>query len=328
MSHTTDQHRGAWPVAETAAMVGADPARRVEHTVEGPTLHDREIEFGRGLASSDRSPTCFGRSSRASARSLGSGLPSASRRARRFARCGLAVIALALIASGCGSADPTALMDTPTDNATEAGSSGTTVASKPAEESPSVNEISKADAKPGDTVKVSAITPKKFSKAHCDKSVLVVLYQPASVLDEQLFAEARAAAKGRKHLVTLAYTPSDVKAFGDLPGKLGLLSTPGLAIVDRSGKIESFWTTYVDRALIGYALDRADKAKPCKVGAAEVPAAGSALSDAALVANGGTVANTTTAPLAGSPPGTPAVDAAAATTAPLGTPAATTVPVS
>ncbi|MCW2922874.1 MAG: hypothetical protein JWM98_278 [Thermoleophilia bacterium] len=311
MSHPIESIHGPWPVAQTAAMVGADPARRAEHTVEGPTLHDRETEFGRGLASSDRSPTCFGRSSRASARSFGPGRFFSSR-VRRAAVSGVAVLAFAVLASGCGAADPTALLNTGDEPATTAPATtpGSTVSDA---DQPTVNEISKADAKPGDLVKISAITPKKFAKAHCDKSILVVLYQPGADLDDALVAQAKLAAQGRKNLVTMMYTPSQVKQFGDLPSKLGLLSTPGVAIVDRSGRIETFWTSFVDYQLIGYQLDRAATAKPCKVGSEDVPAAGSALSDAAVVAGGGTVKDTTTTPLAGTPPGTPAIDAAAAT---------------
>lgn len=183
------------------------------------------------------------------------------------------------------------------------------------EDIPGANEISNADAASGTLVKISALTPKKFSDAHCSKPIMVVLYQPGSILDERLYDSAKAAAKrlGEKDLVTLAYTPREVKAMGDLPSKLGLLATPGVATVGRNGTIENFWTTYVDEALIEASLKNAAASKPCKLTSEDVPAPGSALEDATTVANGGTVANTTTDPLTGTPPGTPAVDAAGAT---------------
>lgn len=219
------------------------------------------------------------------------------------------MIAFAVVAAGCGGAEPAQLLETPaTPAATTPAETppGTTVADEPA----TTNEISKASAKPGEQVKISAITPKRFAKAHCDKVIIVMLYQPGSVLDEALYAQAKLAAKGRRNLVSLAYTPSDVKAYGDLPSKLGLLSTPGLAIIDRSGRIETFWTSYVDYRLIQYQLDRASAARPCKVSSDEVPAAASSpLADAATVAGGGTIAADPAAASA-IPGGAPAVDAA------------------
>ncbi len=321
MSHETDPTRGPWPAAEAAAMVGADPARRMVQTVEGPTLHDREIGFGRGLASSDRSPTCNCRSSRASARSFGPGRPSTRLAARM-----LGVLALALVATGCGGS-PEALMNTPQENAAPAPAPDATLAGDTgATDQPGVNEISSASAKVGEPVKVSAITPKKFAKAHCADPIMVVFYQPESILDSELYGQAKAAAKGVDDLVTLVYTPKDVKSFGDLPSKLGLLTTPGVATVGRDGTIENFWTTYVDSALIHRSLLNAEKSKPCKVSSNDVPAAGSALVDATTVANGGTVKNTTVDPLTGTPPGTPAVDAAGAVDPATGLPAASTTP--
>jgi hypothetical protein len=308
-------------------MVGADPARRVAQTVEGPTLHDREIEFGRGIASSDRSPTCFGRSSRASA--LVSGPGRSARRARRAVGSAAALLALALVTSGCGgaaAADPAASA-TPgasTDGTAIAGTTpaatGTTGAAASgtgaAADVPGANEIANADASAGELLTVSAMTPKKFKQAFCSKPIMVVYYQPGSIVDEKLLAEATAAAglvKGAG-LVTLAYTPKDVKAFGDLGSKLGLFSTPGLATVGRDGRIENFWTSYVDHALIERSLRNAAASHACKVGGDDVPAPGSALADATTVANGGTVKGATSDPLTGTPPGTPAVDAAAANT--------------
>ncbi len=221
----------------------------------------------------------------------------------------LGVVALALVAAGCGGS-PDALLNTPTENAIGTPAPADTTPLVANEEQPGVNEIGSADAKVGAPVKVSAITPKKFAKAHCSKPIMVVFYQPESILDSNLFGQAKAATRGVDDVVTLVYTPRDVKTFGDLPAKLGLLTTPGIATIGRDGTIENFWTTYVDSALIKRSLQNAERSKPCKVSNDDVPAAGSALVDATTVANGGTVANTTADPLAGSPPNTPAVDAA------------------
>jgi hypothetical protein len=234
----------------------------------------------------------------------------------------LGVLALALVATGCGG-DPTALMNTPTENANPAPAPDATLAADTAPEAPGVNEIGGATAAVGQPVKVSAITPKKFAKAHCAKPIMVVYYQPDSILDGELYGQAKAATHGVKDVVTLVYTPADVKSFGDLPSKLGLLTTPGIATVGRDGTIENFWTTYVDSALIQRSLKNAERSKPCKVSSDDVPAAGSALVDATTVANGGTVANTSVDPLTGTPPGTPAVDAAGAIDPATGLPATT-----
>jgi len=316
MPHRIESNRDVSPAADTAAMVGADPARRVEHTVEGPTLHDRETEFGRGLASFDRSPTCFGRSSRASARSFGPGRYSF---AARIARCCVLVAAFALVAVGCGGEDPIAPVTTPPPTGTGT-APGTTVAdgadtaTDPKDQSvPGANEIAGATAAPGKNVTVTSMTPKAFGKARCVNPVLVVYYQPGSIVDEKLLVEAKAAAAGVEDVVTLAYTPRDVKQAGDLPGKLGLFATPGVATIGRDGKIENFWTTYVDRALIQRSLSNAEKARRCAGGS--VPAAGAAeeaspLENAATVAMGGTIAE-------------PATDPAATTTEAAGTAAGT-----
>lgn len=239
--------------------------------------------------------------------------------------------ALALLAAGCGgggeapAVDPAAATPGTDPNAAVVGNGavdpsatgvGTTPGTDAGSDEPGVNEIGGASAAVGSPVKVSAITPKKFKAAHCSKPIIVVFYQPGAVVDEALLDEARAATASVKGagVVSLVYTPKDNKAFGDLPAKLGLLTTPGVATVSRAGEIENFWTTFVDRALIERSLRNAAAAKPCKVGGEDVPAAGSALSDAALVANGGTITPGTTAAATGQEPGTPAVDAAGAGT--------------
>jgi hypothetical protein len=236
-----------------------------------------------------------------------------------------ALLALAVVVTGCGgapTADPAATSAVPsTDpNATTVGA--TTPATDPAgagstgatNDVPGANEIANADASAGELVTVSAMTPKKFKQAHCSKPIMVVYYQPGSIVDEKLLAEATAAARSVRETVTLAYTPKDVKAFGDLGSKLGLFATPGVATVGRDGRIENFWTTFVDHALIERSLRNAAAAQPCKVGGEDVPSAGSALSNATLVANGGTVKEPAAGELAASTSGAPAVDAAGAST--------------
>lgn len=238
----------------------------------------------------------------------------------------MAIVAFALVASGCGGAetpvpDPNTAGAVPTpalnpDGTVIADSAGVTepLTGGGEDAAPGANEISGADAAIGKLVKVSAITPARFKQAHCDKAIMVLYYQPDAVVDGKLVAEARAAAASVGNIVTLTYTPKDVKAAGDLPSKLGLFETPGLATVGRDGKIRNFWTTYVDRSLIARSLHNASAAKPCKLGSGDVPAAGEALQDAALVASGGTLEDESANPLAGTESGTPAVDAAGSPT--------------
>lgn len=234
------------------------------------------------------------------------------------------MLAFALVAAGCGggadapvdaaatpapAADPNAAL---AGDPNAAGGVTAPLTNAQPESTPGANDISSADAAVGSTVKVSALTPKAFKKAHCADPIMVVYYQPGATVDEKLLDEANAAAATVKDIEVLTYTPKDVKSAGDLPAKLGLFSTPGLATVGRDGKIENFWTTYVDRALIQLSLRNAEAAKPCKVGSGDVPEAGAALQDAALVASGGKLEDASTDPLAGTQPGTPAVDAAGA----------------
>jgi hypothetical protein len=237
----------------------------------------------------------------------------------------VAVLAFALLATGCGG-DPSELTNTGTPT-TGQDVTGTTVGQEPAptgqtaalqaaDDTPGANEISSADAAVGKSVKVSATTPKKFRAAHCSEAILVVYYQPDAIVDEKLLQQATDAAADVGDLLMLVYTPKDVKAAGDLPAKLGLFSTPGIATVGRDGKIENFWTSYVDHSLIKRSLLNAKAAKPCGTSSGDVPAAGAALKDATIVASGGKLEDASTNPLAGSTPGTPAVDAAGATTTP------------
>ncbi|MCW2956224.1 MAG: hypothetical protein JWO69_1093 [Thermoleophilia bacterium] len=310
--HSTND---SWSAAHDAAKVGADPVQRVVQHVEGPTLYNREPEFGRGLASYDRAPTCSGRSSRASASTSGPG--------RTFARrvaSGAALLALALVVAGCGGeevpvdAAPAAVdpaLTTPaatnpdgtpvTPAATNpdgtpvtpgtpiaGGATDGTAAGDEGGDVPGLNEISGATATNGSTVKISALTPKQFKQAHCNKPILVVLYQPGSILDEKLLDEARTAKAKVPGTVQIIYTPKQVKSFGDLPAKLGLLSAPGVATVGRDGRIANFWTTYVDSDLILSSLRNAAKAKPCRLTSDDVPTveAPSDLSNAAALVAG------------------------------------------
>jgi len=235
---------------------------------------------------------------------VGPGHPSSSIfpvRTRTALRAGVAILAFALLAAGCGGGDDAAAggdgaaTGTPTTPAatTPPATNGTTVATpggaaSPATggatgtEVPGINEISNSDAAPGNAVKISAITPKAFAKVHCSKPILVVMYQPDSILDEALLREANAAAAQVKGVVKLVYTPSQVKAYGDLPSKLGLLSTPGLATVGRDGQIENFWTSFVDRSLILKSLQNAASSKACKVSNEDVTTGGSAPAPSAL----------------------------------------------
>ena len=252
--------------------------------------------------------------------------------------CAVAVLAFALVAAGCGGGDAAvAPVDatTPAPGATDPAAPGAvTGATDPAaaggvtapltsgdagggEATPGANDISGADAAVGQTVKVTPLTPKKFRDAHCDDAIMVVYYQPDAIVDEKLLQQATNAAADAGDILMLVYTPKDVKAAGDLPAKLGLFSTPGIATVGRDGKIENFWTTYVDHSLIKRSLLNAKAAKPCKVSAGDVPAAGSALQDAALVASGRSLPASTTADTGAGTADPLTGDPAAASTDPL-----------
>lgn len=333
-----ESRNDSWPPGQGAAKVIADPVRRAAHHVEGPTLLEREPPFGRGLAADDRAPTCIGRSSRAS---VGGGPGRSLARTtspRRLVAAIAGAVVLAFLASGCGSGDPAAVAatgapttpvatdpaaTTPGATATTPGTTvgATTSATGEAttqDDVPGANEIAGADAKLGDTIKVSALTPKAFATARCAKPILVVLHQPGSILDDAVLAEARAAAaKVGRGTVTLAYAPSQVKQLGDLPSKLGLLSSPGVAVVSRDGTLQNFWTTYIDSGLIGKSLTIAAAAHRCDGTPtdddAATGAAGSAVPTSGLQAAATLVAS----PSAAAAPGT-TVGASALAAAPAG----------
>jgi hypothetical protein len=118
------------------------------------------------------------------------------------------------------------------------------------------------------------------------------------LLDEKLLGQVSAArsAAGVKDLVQLTYEPRQVKKFGDLLAKVGLLSSPGVAVIARDGRIENFWTTYVDTDLVTKSLRNAAKAKRCTaLTGADVAVAPPTnnFSDAATLAGGGTPATGT-----------------------------------
>ncbi|MCW2961543.1 MAG: hypothetical protein JWM90_1930 [Thermoleophilia bacterium] len=217
--------------------------------------------------------------------------------------------------------DPNAVPGTPVAGGATDGSAATNAGS----DVPGLNEIANADASSGTPIKLSALTPKVFKSAHCRKPIIVVLYQPGAILDAKLLAEARAAKASVKGSTQITYTPKDVKAFGDLPAKLGLLSAPGVAIVNRDGTFGIVWTSYVDRELIAKALRYAASTKQCKLSVDDVPAAGepvaSDLSNAAALVSGAkpaastTLAGTTT-PAAGTVAATPGAAAPIVTGAP------------
>lgn len=327
-----------WPAARSAAMVGADPARRVAHHVEGPTLLERELPFGRGLATVDRAPTCIGRSTRASA---GAG-PGRLLRSTRALRGAAATLAIALVVAGCGGAEeipadagaaaPTPDSTTPgmVTPGTDGAVPGVGVAGGAAGAEDGMNEIATAQAGNGTPVKLSSRTPKEFSSAHCARPIMVVLHQPGSILDQALLKESRTAAATIKDTKLLVYTPRMVRSYGDLPTKLGLIAAPGVAIVARDGTVENFWTTFVDNKLIEASLRNASTAKACKsdggaVDAAGVPtAAPSPLATAASlvagekVANAGALAAGAATPGVGvASPSAPSLDPAAAAAAPV-----------
>lgn len=249
---------------------------------------------------------------------------------RRTVGAGLLTLALALVAAGCGGAaaedaaavDPAAGMTpAPTTDATGTpvvnadgtttpapATTGATGATGSGDAEPGTNELSGTEAAGGAAIKISQLTPKDFARAHCSRPIVVVLHQPDSILDQSVLASANSAlshssASIQKDTLLLTYTPREVKRYGDLLSKVGLLQSPGVAVVNRGGAIQNFYTGYVDASLLRKVIQLAAATKPCKVAnedagaAAADPSKGAAakapvsnLANAATLATGGTVA--------------------------------------
>lgn len=281
-----------WPDGRTAATVMADPACTVVLHVEGPTLYDRESAFDCGLASVDRTPTCFGRSSSAFARYR------SGRFTSRAARTLLSLAALtvcAVVLAGCGGgaaveppatdaagADPAAVVDPnapvidpaldPALDPATTGDPGALVGNGDAGSDVADNEgIATSSAAPGTQVATSDSTPKAFVKALGKKPIVVIIHQPGAIVDEHLLAESRIASRAAKGVVFLSYIAGDFKHYGDLPGKIGLLSSPSVAVISRDGSIENFWSGYVDNILIAKSVMLAAAAKGASVTPDDAP---------------------------------------------------------
>lgn len=248
---------------------------------------------------------------------------------RRTVGAGLLTLALALVAAGCGgaAAEDAAVVDpaagatpapttdatgTPVVNAdgttTPAPATTATGATATGETEPGTNELSGTEAAGGAAIKISQLTPKDFARAHCARPIVVVLHQPDSILDQSVLASVTSALSHssttvQKDTLLLTYTPKEVKRYGDLLSKVGLLQSPGVAVVNRGGTIQNFYTGYVDASLLRKVIQLAAATKPCKVanedaGAAVAdPSKGAAakapvsnLANAATLATGGTVA--------------------------------------
>ena len=272
----------SWPAASLAGMVSADPVRRVATHVDGPTLHEREPAFGRGIASVDRAPTCNGRSNPTSA-AAGPG--------RRWFRAlgSVACNAAMLLLQGCGGGDAPAEVasggtdtsgSTPTNTSTANTTAGTPVAdpaasgTTPADgtQGSGTATLDNSFLAPGDQVKTSKATPKVFVRALGRRAMIIVMYQPGETASQQLMSEVDRAVRGRPDVLVLKYAPADYAAFGDLADQLDLFDIPSLAIVDRSGKLQNMRTRYWPSNLIARSLDIARKAAPAKVSPADAPA--------------------------------------------------------
>lgn len=285
-----------WRTPAVPATVGADPARRSTSNVEGPTPHDRELPFGRGLAAVDRAPTCICRSSRTPV-GAGPGRFSPTL-ARSRAALVTVVLACALVATGCGGGDAAAPADAGAtldataatgDQTALAGADGTTLDATGAEtgaEDPAgpSGGLAGSAAAPGVTVATSRRTPKAFRAAMGIRPIVVVLYQPDAVLDKAALLEARLAARTVDDAVLLTYAASDVAGYGDLPEQLGLFSTPSVAVVSRSGEIQNFWAGYVDRGLLERSVQQAADATASEVTSADAPPISPLANAASLVA--------------------------------------------
>lgn len=281
----TYSDKSRWSGLPLAGKVSADPAQRVVTHVDGPTLYERELTFGRGIASADRAPTCFGRSNPTY---ITAG-PGRSFRSR--ALIALVVLACGSLLTACGggeeapapapdaaagastpAATPTApdpaATGTPVGDTTGAVDPITGAATTPATTgaSPGGEVLS-----PGDQVKTTKATPSKFVDALGKQSILVVFYQPGIASSDLLIDEINVATAKRKNVLVLAYTPAQYKDSGDLAAQLGLFDLPALAIIDRAGNLQNYKAVYWPSNLIAEALDKANAAKSAKVSPSDAP---------------------------------------------------------
>lgn len=268
-----------WSQSGSTGTVDQCPALRTATTVVGPTPSERESAFGRGLASSDRTPTCYSRSTTAFAGAKsGIFLP-------------LVAVILGLVLAGCGggqafntAAEATKQSEPAATATPPEGTAGTLAANgapAPVNGGPAV-----AAGQPmavGTRITTSDLTPKDFTKALGKKAMIVVLTQPRTQLDKLVLREVKAAvnaAKPRKQLVMFNFEAGDYKAYKDIPELVGLYTAPSIAIVNRTGKLQNFWFTYVDRGLLLRSLQLAMRAPKSDLspsdlsgGAASAPAA-------------------------------------------------------
>jgi hypothetical protein len=143
------------------------------------------------------------------------------------------------------------------------------------------------DVAPGSHVPTSDRTPGTFVDALGKQQIIVVLYQPDSIIGDLLLEEVSAASKAVDGTLQLSYTPADRKKYGDLCRNLGLFEAPSVAVVNRSGEIQNFWSGYVGRDLLTHVLTLASKSKKSSVTADDAPAATSSLETAADTAVAG-----------------------------------------
>lgn len=331
-------HNKRWSGSASTATVGASPVPPAANTVVGPTPFDRELGFGRGIASADRAPTWISRSIQA--------VVAAGAGRRMFAL--VSVMLISAIAAGCGGGDEASsdvsadsAPTTPTTPTTPAGT-GDAATGAPAAGTPGatgslagaqtgaastgagIASDAEIVAAPGTQLETSDQTPKAFVEALGKRTIVVAIYQPTSTLDEATMREVRAAIKKTPGTLLLTYSAGDFKKYGDLPERVALLgATPGVAVVDRSGKLQNFFRTYVDRNLLALTIRLANRAKAAKVTPGDVPTATpesgfdqlaggqpSASSTSATTSTSGMTASTAGA---SSVPGAAAIDQANAT---------------
>lgn len=127
-------------------------------------------------------------------------------------------------------------------------------------------------AAPGTQIETSDQTPKEFVNALGRKTIVVFMYQPTSTLDELVAKEVKAAVKRVPGVVLLTYRVGEFKKYGDLPERVALLgSSPGVAVVDREGKLQNFFRNYVDANMLTLTLRIANLAAPANVTPGDVP---------------------------------------------------------
>ena len=104
-------------------------------------------------------------------------------------------------------------------------------------------------------------TPKEFVAALGHKTIVVVMYQPTSSLDERTLKQVRSAVSKVPNVLLLTYAVGEYKKYGDLPERVALLgASPSVAVLIQHSSRLTFganirWTSlFVRQTLRGMTL--------------------------------------------------------------------------